>query len=278
MRPVLFEFFGQSIHSYTFFLSAGFLVATLLCVRDAERLKEPLYLPTQHAVWLFLGGLIGAKVFFILQFESPAQLWRALVVWEGGLVYYGAFIGAFVAAVTVMYFLKLPYLKVTDAIAPYVPLGQAFGRTGCFLNGCCWGRVSDVPWSIRFPQGSIAHQHHVNQAWLDASASTSLPVHPTQLYSVFGLIGLFFLLRFVLRNKPFDGAAMLSYLLLYGTLRFVVESFRGDSARSVFNFLTVSQLVSLILVSVSLLGFALAFGLRPKGMWKGSPLPAEPNR
>lgn len=269
MRPVLFEFFGQPIHAYTFFLSMGFLVATLWCVRDAERLKEPLYLPTQHAVWLFLGGLVGSKAYFILQYDTPLNLWKAVLFWEGGLVYYGALIGGASAAVIVMYRLKLPYLKVTDAIIPFVPLAQATGRMGCFLNGCCWGEVTDAPWAVRFPKGSLAHQDHISEGLLQGGEATSLAVHPTQLYSAAGLILLFFFLRQFLREKPFDGSVMFMYMLGYGTLRFVTEMFRGDSAQSVFDMLTVSQTVSLGLVCVALGGFGAYF------RWRGVPAEVE---
>ena len=227
-----------------------------MIVREAERQKPPIYVSTHGGLWAFFGALIGAKVFWILQYDSPINLLYALLIWQGGLVYYGGLIGAVLALVIYFRINKLPHFRLGDVAIAYLPLGQAITRIGCFLNGCCWGRLASesVPWSICFPKNSHAHQDHVSQKLIEKAASHSLPVHPTQLYMVLGLLVILVILKFCLKRKTFDGAVLLLYCFFYGILRFIVEGFRGDSERSIFT-LTVSQTISLALILFALTAF-----------------------
>jgi phosphatidylglycerol:prolipoprotein diacylglycerol transferase len=254
MCPTIIDLFGLRIQSYTFMLQIAFVVCTLLAVRHAKRLNIPL--TADIGLYVFFGALFGAKVFWILQYAGPGQLWRAFFLWEEGLVFYGGLIGGLAGVLAYSYARKLPLYKCSDIVAPQVALGEAIVRVGCFLNGCCWGSVAGVPWAVQFPPHSLAWEQQLRLGLIAPSAPHSLPVHPTQMYMTGSLIVVFLLLAVYSRRKPFDGAVVLAYFFLYGMVRFVVEVFRhtghgGDSTGSVLG-MTVSQSISLGMVLGSL--------------------------
>ena len=149
----------------------------------------------------------------------------------------------------------MPFWSTIDLAVPYVPLAHAFGRVGCFLNGCCYGKRCDAPWAVRFPQGSPVFTEHAYR-YQDISVRTdawSYPVHPTQFYSVAGLLLIFALLWF-LRKKwyPFGGFTLALYLACYGVMRFIVEFYRGDNNPSHLGFGVFSdqQMFALAMLAV----------------------------
>jgi len=244
MHPTLLRLFGLEFHAYPAMLAIAFLTCTLMTVRDLQRRDPPVYGSPHGGLWAFIGALLGAKVYWIVQYSEPQYLWRAVFLWEGGLVFYGGLIGGVLGLFAYVRVSKLPPLIVADASAPYLALGEAITRIGCFLNGCCWGRPSSVWWAIPFPRHSHPFDQQVADKLIASTASESLPVHPTQLYMVFGLLAVFVVLRVVGRSGRPAGRTTMLYVLLYGILRFTVESFRGDSARSMAG-MTVSQGISL---------------------------------
>jgi len=247
MRPLLFQIGSLQFHPYPAMMALAFLVCTLLSARVGRNLKVPVFVPPQGAVWALLGGLFGARVFHTIQFFELKDLWTAFILWQGGLVFYGGLIGGTIST--------LIYLKVTgyfskglaDVIAPHVALAEAIVRIGCFMNGCCWGHPTDMPWGVRFPKFSLAYQQQVKDHLIEKGSDLPLAVHPTELYMTVGLVISYFILRWFLNRNPFTFATACGYFFLYGIVRFTVESFRGDSARSVLG-LTVSQTISLSFV------------------------------
>jgi len=140
---------------------------------------------------------------------------------------------------------------------------------GCFLNGCCWGRVTDSPLGIAFPRGSHVYRAHLEDHLLEPGAATSLHVHPTQLYSIAGLMLIFFLMRYAYKRPHPTGSILFLYPLLYGAMRFTTEAFRGDSPRSLLG-MTLSQQVSLGLIVFAVL----AYGYLYRVHWRGGKEPA----
>jgi phosphatidylglycerol:prolipoprotein diacylglycerol transferase len=139
-------------------------------------------------------------------------------VWEGGLVYYGGLIGASLACIAYAYAKRLPLWKTADVMAPSVALGQMFGRLGCLLNGCCYGRATTCAWGIRYPSGHETHPE----------GGLALTVHPTQVYESLLALGLYLGLAWWFRRKRFDGQVFAFYLVGYAIIRSTVEMFRGD--------------------------------------------------
>ncbi len=256
MRPTLFHVFGTSIHAYPAMLALAFIAGTLLAVRDAER--QQLWLPPEIGLWAFFGALIGAKAFHIIQYDTPWHVWKALLIWQGGLVFYGGLLGGMLAALLFTLSHKTPPILTADVIAPYLALGEAITRIGCFLNGCCYGAPAHAPWAVQFPTNSPAHLRQRFEGLIGPDAPLPLPVHPTQLYMIAGLAAAFIILKLVRRRQRFHGQVALLYAVLYGLIRFTVEIFRGDSARSVAD-MTVSQSISLalILIGVAIYGAAI---------------------
>jgi phosphatidylglycerol:prolipoprotein diacylglycerol transferase len=180
-------------------------------------------------IFALLGAFWGGHFLVVLSqpsviLEDPFRLLNFL---EGGKGVFGAFLGA--ASVGALYLLyrRQPVLAYADAAVPAVALGYAVARIGCFLNGDDFGTVSSVPWAVQFPSGTEAYAAHLNRGLIEAGASFSLPVHPTQLYhSAAGLFLFFLLTRW---QGWWSGSRLALALAGYGLLRFTIEWFRGDA-------------------------------------------------
>ena len=249
MRPELFRIGDVSFSAYRTCLTVAFIVCTVLIVRRWDREGETPELSPTAGIWAFLGALWGAKVFYVLQYDpTPLRhLWRSLLLWEGGLVYYGGLFGGMAVLAMYLRARRIPVLRAFDVMAVYLPLGQAITRVGCFLNGCCYGTRCNLPWTVTFPPPSDAFLDHARDGLLPPGAVRSLPVHPTQLYMVAGLIVIVLVLDRILRRKPPTGSVALAYLACYGTLRFLIEFVRGDNSVFVAG-LTLYQAISLPLL------------------------------
>jgi len=161
-------------------------------------------------------------------------LWL-LRVWEGGMAFHGGFLGVAVALLFFARKHRLSWLQLGDFVAPLTPLGLGLGRLGNFINGELWGRVSDVPWAMVFPDGGPD------------------PRHPSQLYQ-FALEGaLLFLVLWLFSRKPRPmGSVTGLFLIGYGSLRFLVEFTREPDAHLglLLGGLSMGQLLSLPMVAV----------------------------
>jgi phosphatidylglycerol:prolipoprotein diacylglycerol transferase len=199
-------------------------------------------------IWIIVSALIGAKLLLLVtdwrQFlSSPRQL---LSLAQSGGVFYGGLILAVVVALWYIRRHKMPMWTTTDVFAPGIALGHVIGRLGCFLAGCCYGKVTTVPWAVVFTDPFAA-----------ANAGTPLNVHlhPTQLYEsgaeALILVGL---LAFEKRGRPYPGRTFWSYMLAYGISRFIIEFFRGDAGRGLYfqQAISLSQIISIVLVPLSL--------------------------
>jgi phosphatidylglycerol:prolipoprotein diacylglycerol transferase len=251
MRPELFHFIGVPIYAYRTLLAIAFVVCTLLTVRESRTRAGGVEVSPAIGIWAMFGSLVGAHGFYILQYGSAYDLWRAFFVWEGGLVFYGGLLGGLGAAGIYLALRKIPFMNAADSAGPYLALGEAITRVGCLLNGCCWGAECHLPWAISFPRHSPPFEAQVKAGALAQTAHASLPVHPTQLYMVFGLLAVFIALKWALVRPRPAGMVFFGYVFLYGVLRFLVELVRGDSARSVWG-LTLSGAISAAFVAVGI--------------------------
>ena len=237
MYPVLFSIGPLTIHSYGLMLGIAFLVTTYLASKRAKIFNIPKDTVSNLTILFLISGVIGARIAYVLANMSyfvgdPLQI---LMINKGGLIFYGGLILAFISGIICAKITNLDILDVADLMAPFITLGHAIGRLGCFLNGCCFGRSTDSCLGIRFPH-------------------TLAKVYPTQLFSFAGLLILFFLLIFLQNRRSFKGEIISSYLILYGMFRFLIEFLRGDLL-VVFYGLTSTQLLSIILVVVGIILF-----------------------
>ncbi|MCL4215454.1 MAG: prolipoprotein diacylglyceryl transferase [Candidatus Hydrogenedentes bacterium] len=254
MRPDLIHIGGYTVHAYAAAIVLAFVVCSLMGLRDAARYRG-LYGSPLFCVIVLLAALMGARFAALWQMGAYREFWRALILWDSGMVFYGGLVGGVLAGLIYVLIRKFPPLQVADVAAPYMALGEMFGRIGCFLNGCCWGKVSALPWAMGFPRASYPFRHQVQEHMLVVDADASLPVHPTQLYMAAGLLLMFFLLRHLMKKRIAAGGVILLYVFLHGCLRFTVEFFRADNAHTYGPF-TTSQVFSLAL----LLGAAAGLG------------------
>lgn len=167
--------------------------------------------------WLLFAGLIGARALYVYTFWSREfagqPLTEVFKIWNGGLVFYGGLIAAIVVGIVRVRQLKLPIWKLADALAPGIPIGHAFGRLGCLMNGCCFGRASDLPWAVRYPGDHFTH---------------GAGVHPAQVYESLLDLSLYAALAWWFPRRRFDGQVFALYLMAYAFVRSISEYFRGD--------------------------------------------------
>jgi phosphatidylglycerol:prolipoprotein diacylglycerol transferase len=267
------------LHTYGLMIAVGFLAGVTAAQRAARRSGLDAERVGDLAFYILLAALVGSRLYFIavnwrdylgesafLSFHG-LRLPRVLALWEGGLVFYGGFIAAALAAFVYLRRHRMAFLPYADALIPAVALGHFFGRLGCFAAGCCWGAVSNahLPWLTRFPPASLAYQTFAARPeaadLLSPDRLSTVPVHPTQLYEAFGELGLFAaLVLWVQPRRRFDGQVLACWLMAYAVLRTVVEMFRGDVERGVVAGLGVGQWTSLVIFAA---GAAVwAFGRR----------------
>ena len=182
-------------------------------------------------------------MFFV---EDNVQIFSLDFLRSGG-VYYGGFLGGFVAVVLLTRIYKLPFWKVADALAPGLALGQAFGRQGCFAAGCCWGKPTDLPWGVHFTEKG----HEYTGVPMYGPNESDLYLHPTQLYESFLMLAVFAFLFYLHRHKKFDGQVLIAYGIIYSIFRFLIEFIRDDPRGDLFGLTTMtglstSQIISLI--------------------------------
>ncbi len=240
MRPLLIKFDGFGIPSYGTMLVISFIVALFLVKREAKKYNIAPVIIENLAFWLMIGVIIGGRILYVLFHPSEfSDVISIFEIWNGGMMFFGGFIGAFIAGAIYIKKQKISITLLSDIISPSIALGEFFTRIGCFLNGCCFGKATNLPWGVHFPRGSFAY-----------NAGLDCPIHPTQLYSsLFGLL-LFFFLQRMLRQKHYQGEIFAYFLIFYGGFRFGVDFVRYYEDTG--NFL-VNQVISIIIVIAGIL-------------------------
>lgn len=233
MYPVLLKIGPITVYSYGTFVAVGYLLAILLARKKAVKYGLDPDKITDLGLYVLIAGLAGARLLYVLT-QLKSFIYRPVFdifkIWEGGLVYYGGLIAGVIIGVWYIKKIKYPLEKVVDIVAPSIALGQFLGRIGCFLNGCCYGKVSKS-FGLIFP-----------------NIGDNLPHIPTQLIeSVVTLVIFLFLLKRE-KHKKFDGELFLLYLVLYSISRFLIEIIRADDrGPSLFGVISVSQFVSILI-------------------------------
>lgn len=247
VHKVLFECFDAPVNSYAFFMAMSFTIGSLyLAFLNRLRADSPIITPL-IGIWVFMVSLPGARLFYAIQYGLPFS--STFNPFRGGLVFYGGMFGGILSIALYSAVWRIPFLYLVDLVSAATTLGEAIARLGCFLNGCCWGNISTMPWAIRFPAGSPAWRQQVCSGFISSTNRTSLPVHPTQLYLALGMMIIAAILFVVFIKKKTHGLACASYFILYPLLRFPVEYLRGDTTFEFFG-LSVSQTISLVLFVV----------------------------
>ena len=227
--PVAFSLGPLSVRWYGLMYLFGFAFAMWLAGRRADAPNSGW---TRNEVsdllfYGFLGVILGGRVGYVLFYNfdlflaDPTYLFK---IWTGGMSFHGGLIGVITAMIWFAHKTKRHFFTVADFVAPLIPFGLGVGRIGNFLNGELWGRITDVPWAIIFPEAG------------------SEPRHPSQLYQ-FALEGvvLFIILNLFWRKNPPRGAISGMFLLFYGLFRFLVEFVRQPDSQLGLYFQEISM-------------------------------------
>lgn len=235
MHPIIIKFWSFVVYSYGFLIATGFFLGIVLAMREARRVGENSEKILDLCFYILVAAIVGSRLFYVATAwdafaDNPLEI---LKIWKGGLVFYGGFLAALAAAVVYIKLNRLPVLKTADILAPSLALGQALGRLGCFLAGCCYGLPSDVPWAVTFSDPNCL-------------APVNTPLHPTQLYSACANLAIFIVLFVFSRRNRIPGRVFWTYVLLYGLTRSIIENLRGDfRGAEIFGLLSISQALGL---------------------------------
>ena len=198
------------------------------------------------------GGAVGARLYYFLPLWLRGQTTLAALfsTWSDGSGFYGAFVGGAIAIALTARFKKMPVRSVLDEVFGVVPLGFAIGKIGCFLAGCCYG--FPTPSGVRFAPGSLCYITQRGAHQIPAEATSSLPVHPVQLYDLMFGFAFFAALRLLRTRSKRPGEVFAACTAGYSLYRFVIEFFRNDPGRDTFGGgpLTDSQYTAIMLFIV----------------------------
>ena len=193
-------------------------------------------------------GFLGARWTYLAihpeAWHGPLSL---IALWEGGIVSYGGFFGGAIGSWWFARKRRIPVPRLGDAMMPALFLGQIFGRIGCFLVGDDYGRPTDLPWAVTFPNPKPPGS-------LIPDELAGVPLHPAQLYLSLMNLVIFLVLARVFWRRRYDGQVLWLTMVLYGIGRFLVEFTRGDDeARGFFGALSTAQWISIATVALGLL-------------------------
>lgn len=236
INPVAFSLGPVQVHWYGMMYLFAFISAWLLAQWRIKHyqldwsLEQVGDLIFYAAIGVIVGGRLGYMVFYNTTelMNHPSNL---IKIWQGGMSFHGGLLGVLFAMIAFSYKIKKPFFEVTDFVIPLVPLGLAFGRLGNFINGELWGRITDVPWGMVFPQ-------------ID-----NYPRHPSQLYEL-ALEGfLLFIVVWWYAAKPRAvGCVTGVFLMGYAICRLFIECFRQPDPQLgylILNHITMGQLLSI---------------------------------
>ena len=249
MHPDILNWGILHIRSYGLMMAIAFLFGTWLALKEARRMGLDEDKLISVILVVLVSSIVGARALYVLEHvQAFRREWMSVVaVWEGGLTLYGGVVAGTLGGLLTARQLGLPMWRVADAMTPSFAIGTMFGRVGCFLNGCCYGVPTTLPWGVHFPPDSFAGLEFGNAA-----------VHPSQLYfAIAGLVlfGIIWALR-----KRFDvpGTLFWLFILLFAFVRVLLDTTRAyepESTVATWGMVTIheSQVVSLALVLFSML-------------------------
>ncbi|MBT4027260.1 prolipoprotein diacylglyceryl transferase [Desulfobacula sp.] len=243
MHPVLLNIGNFNLYTYGLFVALGFMTAVWVSQKNAATHDISPQAVTDIFFVILVSALFGARLLYVLiNFNNYKDNWLDIFkIWNGGLVFFGGFLGAVIASFIYMKMQNFNTWKTADLLSPGVALGHALGRLGCFFAGCCYGKICDLPFAIKFTNP-------------ESLAPLDVYLHPTQIYSVLSNFILFFILMGIQKKKKFNGMVFLTYIMLYSLFRFIIEFFRGDfRGNFIFDSISMSQGIGLMVFFIALI-------------------------
>jgi phosphatidylglycerol---prolipoprotein diacylglyceryl transferase len=225
MYPTLFRIGEFEITSFGVLVAIGALVGLWMFQRELARSGLP-ESGVDAAVAGVLGGLIGAKLLWTIEHAGEEPL-TDLLFSRGGMSWFGGLFGGVTAGLWMLRRRRIAWIAGIAAATPALAVGHAIGRLGCFFVGDDYGRPSDLPWAVAFPEGL---------------PPTTVPVHPTQLYEAAVLLPIAWALIRWRRREVADEQVLGRYLVMAGALRFAIEFLRVN--RRLVGPLTLAHLIA----------------------------------
>ena len=212
--PVFFRLGPLEFRWYGLMYIIGFITAYFVIFAGVKRKKigwtrdDVADFVFMVAMGVIVGGRTGYILFYNLSYYIDHPL-KVFAVWEGGMSFHGGFIGAILAGILFVRKMQTGFFRMADIVAPTIPIGLGLGRVGNFINGELYGRITDMPWGMVFPNGG------------------PMPRHPSQLYEAFLEGPLMYLVLWLMGRKERPaGVIFWTFISLYGLFRFFVEFFR----------------------------------------------------
>ncbi len=272
MHPVVWKITDTiAIKSYGVAIAVAFVLGIFLTARHARKVGLKFNDFVDMGFWVVIAAIVGGRVFYIL-FNLRDYLHKPLAIvqiWHGGLIFYGGLLAAVLTAIIFMRRRGIPVWLGGDLIAPQIALGYAITRVGCFLNGCCFGEATSLPWGVKFPPACGAGRYIGELsfvAFFSGRPDVDIHLHPVQLYAAAANLIIFVVLLLAWRRRSFDGQIFWGYLILYPVYRFAVEFLRADNQPFVLG-LTIAQIMSVTLFGCALVAW---FNLRSRGVIHGA--------
>jgi phosphatidylglycerol:prolipoprotein diacylglycerol transferase len=217
MHRTILDFGAVGIRSYGVMLAVAFWVGIELSARIARRRGYDPLLIVDLGLVILLSSVVGSRLLYVITHidDFRGDLWGVFKVWEGGLTFYGGLVAAVLLGVLFLKRRGQPVGAITDILAPQIALGVSIARVGCFLNGCCFGKESGLPWACVFPSDSLA-----------GSVMHGLHLHPVQLYAAIANLLIALILWRLLKGNLRAGSVFAWLLILYGGWRFIIDFWR----------------------------------------------------
>ncbi len=246
MYPIAFNLFGKSIHFYGVCIALGFICATLVMLYKRNRagmIRDQIF---DLALLALFTGILGARLLHVIQnwHSNSGFLWIFRID-QGGLVFYGGFILAITSVCIYAHKKKISIPALLDVTSPAIAIGHAFGRIGCFLQGCCFGKAAPAgTWgAVRYPW----HPESSIDPGMILPDGMTRALYPAQIWESLANFILCAMLLILCKKFRRPGQIAGIYLITYAVIRFILEFFRGDNPELMLG-LTTSQNIALFLM------------------------------
>ena len=269
ISPVAFTLFGKDIYWYGVIITVGIILSALYAFWRAKKLGIRIDDMYDYAIFIIIFGVLGARAFYVLtKLQNFHSFYDVISIWNGGLAIYGGIIAGILVVIIVSKIKNIKILRVLDAIAPAVMIGQALGRWGNFFNQEAFGCNTTLPWGMKseatvsyLEEYVSSHQEEIQK--LGMKINENGYVHPTFLYECLWNILGFILINIFYKKRKFDGQMFLMYITWYGFGRAFIEMLRTDSLFIPGTYIRISMVIGFVCFAGGLAAMII-LGLRAK--------------
>jgi phosphatidylglycerol:prolipoprotein diacylglycerol transferase len=234
MFPIILKTPWFNVYAYGLLIALGYSIGTFIALRAAKKQNLPVEAIFDMLILQLLVGIAGSRLLFILEYTPDKLNFKDFFAFEqGGLTFYGSLISSFIFDLLYLKFRRIPFWKTMDCIGFGMLPGIAVARLGCFLNGCCYGTQTSLPFGVVFPLLPDAARH------------------PTQLYESIMALTVFIVLFAYRRWRKNYGEVFLAATALYSFFRFFIEFFRAENP-VIFMGLRLSQILAIFIIALTI--------------------------